>query len=407
MTASTGKGGFVPDVPVVLAASAPWETPTPVNAHHIARRLAARGHRVLFVESTGLRAPALGRGRDVSRIAARLRRFAGGVRREAERLDVLAPLALPGGGPGVFRRASLRALAVQVRRAAADQGARPVLWSFLPTGVALADPLDARLVVYHCVDHYAANPGVDAAWVDGLEARMLERADLVFATSPVLAERLTSRRSDVVLVPNVADVDAFAAPPGPEPAALATLPRPRVLFAGNLAGYRIDFELLLALARARPELALVLVGPEGQGDVAPPGAAARALHGLPNVTWAGPVAWEALPTWFAHADVGLIPFLDNDHTRGSLPLKLFEYLAAGLPVVATDLPNLAGYAEPGVLSVVRGGEAFVDAVDAALAAPAEARARRVARAREHDWRARMDGLCAEVGRALDACARRL
>jgi glycosyltransferase involved in cell wall biosynthesis len=392
---------FSPEVPVVLAASAGWESPAPVNAHQVARRLAERGHRVLFVESVGLRAPAAGSRHDARRAAARLRSALGGARTAAPRVTVLSPL-VPLVGPRAVREAALGLLARGVARKARRLGFRePVLWAFLPTALPLAERLPARLVVYHCVDHYAANPGVDADWVDALERRMLARADLVFATSEVLAERLRAAgRREVALVPNVADVALFARAhePLPEPEELRELPHPRAIYVGNLAAYRIDFALLRALADRG--VSLVLVGPVGLGDTAAPPAAVRELLERHGVRALGPRAPEALPALLRHADVALIPFLSNDHTRASLPLKLWEYLAAGLPVVATPLPNLRGLAEEGLLRLAEGPEAFVAAVREAAADPLGARARRLERARAHDWPARIDSLCRAVDDAL-------
>lgn len=390
-----------PEVPIVIAASAGWETPAPVNAHQVARRLAARGHRVLFVESVGLRAPApLASRHDLRRIGARLRGLLGGVREVEPRLYVFSP-AWPLLGPRALRALALRLVAGGAARAARALGFESaILWAFLPTALPMAERLGARLVVYHCVDHYAANPGVDAAFVDALERRMLARADVVFATSPWLAERLRAARADVVLAPNVADVALFARAHEPlaEPAELAPLSRPRAIYVGNLAAYRVDLALLAALAR--DGVALALVGPVGLGDASSPPAALAELLGLPNVHALGPRPPAALPALLRHADVALIPFLDNEHTRASSPLKLWEYLAAGLPVVATPLPNFLPLAEEGIVTLARGPEAFAAAVRAVAAEPPGRRAQRLARAREHDWPARIESLCAAVGAAL-------
>lgn len=394
---------FGPEVPVVVAASAPWATPAPVNAHQVARRLAARGHEVLFVESTGLRAPSARAPHDLRRVATRLRSFAGGVRAVAPNLRVLSPLALPGGGPRWLRHASLRALAAQVRRAARQLGMeRPVLWAFLPTAEPVAAALHARLRVYHCVDHYAANPGVDRAWIDALEARMLRTADLVLASSPVLAERLRARRADAECWPNVADVALFrraATEALEEPPELRGRPHPRAVYVGNVAAYRIDFALLEAAADA--VATLVLVGAEGLGDLRTAGGGAGALRGRPEVLRLGARAPEALPPILRHCDVALVPFLDNEHTRGSLPLKLWEYLAAGLPVVARDLPNLGELRDEGLVHTGRNPQQFGAALRTALAEPSSARAERSARAAPHGWDARMDALVRRLSRALD------
>jgi glycosyltransferase involved in cell wall biosynthesis len=387
-------------VPIVVAASAAWETPAPVNAHQLARRLAARGHRVLFVESVGLRPPApLASGQDLRRVLTRLRGALRGVREVEPRLWVLSPV-VPLVGPPALRALALRVVARGVARAARRLGFEaPVLWAFLPTALAVAERLPAAAVVYHCVDHYAANPGVDAAFVEAEEERMLARADLVFATSPVLGARLRAKGAEPRVVPNVADVALFARAhePLPEPPELRELPRPRAIYVGNLAAYRVDLELLAFLARSG--ISLALVGPIGLGDAARAPRELAELLALPGVRALGPRPPQSLPAYLRHADVGLIPFLDNDHTRGSSPLKLWEYLAAGLPVVATPLPSLAEVAEPGLV-LARGPGAFAAAVRAAAASAPEERLARLSRARTHDWPARIEELCDALAAVL-------
>jgi glycosyltransferase involved in cell wall biosynthesis len=264
----------------------------------------------------------------------------------------------------------------------------------------VARRLERVRLVYHCVDRYAANPGVDARRVDAAETAMLAAADRVLATSPVLWEHLRERCPDAVCVPNVADVALFsraARETLPEPEALVGVPHPRVIYTGNLARYRVDFALLAALADARPGVSFVLVGAVGLGDPGGAGAGFAALAARPNVYVLPPVSQERLPDWLRHADAALIPFLDNAHTRASLPLKLWEYLAAGLPVVASDLPHFAELAGEGVLRTASGAESFAAALDAALAEPPEARAARSQRAAAHDWAARLDELLVLVG----------
>ncbi len=392
--------GLPPSVPIVILASAPWETPAPVNVHQIARRLAARGHKVLFVESTGLRGPSLRSPHDRGRVLARLRAAGRGPRRLAEGLFALAPLALPADWPVPARMLSDLWVAGQVRRALRRLAMpAPLIWSFLPTWLGVARRLGGRRLVYHCVDRYAANPGVDAARIDAAEAAMLQTANCVFATSPVLADHLRPQRPDVVCVPNVADVGLFSRAvrePLPEPSALAGLARPRGVYTGNVAGYRVDLPLLAGVADARPDLQLVLVGPVGLGDPGGEPQGYAELIARPNVHAFGPRPQDELPAWLRHADVALIPFLDNAHTRGSLPLKLWEYLAAGLPVVATPLPNLAPLAEDGTLRVAGDVDAFIAALEAALGEPEQRRAERLSRAQAHDWEPRVDELLRRV-----------
>jgi glycosyltransferase involved in cell wall biosynthesis len=400
----TASDTLPPSVPVILLASACWETPTPVNAHQIALRMAARGHRVLFVESTGLRSPALVSSHDRQRMARRLADWRAPPRQVVPRLWVLSPLALPWGWPGPARHLSLRWIERTIRAAARRLDLHhPVVWSFLPTYATIAPRLDGRLVLYHCVDHYAANPGVPRGWVDRMEQRMLARADVVFATSPVLAARLRQFRSrPIELVPNVADVPLFSRAVTDdlaEPPALATLPRPRAVYVGNLAAYRVDVSLLEALAVQLPDVQFVIIGAIGLGDIAAPPAALRSLLARPNVHTRSAVPQAELPAWLRHCDAALVPFLDNEHTRGSLPMKLWEYIAAGLPVVATDLPNFAEAASSGAAAIARTADEFAARIRDALHEGPDRRAWRSNLARPHDWAERIDQMCRIIAHA--------
>lgn len=393
------------DVPFVVLASAVWDTTNPVNAHQIAGRLAAAGHRVLFVDSSGLRAPALvGSAHDRRRVLARVSRGFAGARRVAQNLDVLSPLTLPAGWPEPLRSLSQWLYARAVSRAARAAGLeRPIAWAMLPTQLAAAQSLRPRLLVYHAVDDYAANPGVDAAWLRACESRMLRAADLVFAASPSLAERLRAERRDVELLANVADVELFARAleaSHSEPESLASLPRPRAVYVGNLAAYRFDFELLRAAAQALPDVGFALVGPVGLGDPRAPAGPAESLAKEPNVRFLGALRQADLPALLAHCDVGLLTLLENPHTLSAMPLKLWEYLAAGLPVVARDLPNLRGLADPRAIRLYREPGEFVTQLRAALDDAKTGRDSRLELARAHGWPERIAEIRRRIAAAL-------
>lgn len=349
---------------------------------------------MLYVESTGLRSPSLGgHPGDRSRARRALAAWWRGLRPVSPDLYVLSPPALPAGWSGSFATLSARWTARAVARAMANLGFRDAtLWAFLPFHADVAAGLPHARLVYHCVDEYAANPGVDRARVEAAEEKLLDAADWVFAASPVLEARLSRRRPDVRLLSNVADTALFAGALQRElpPPDLADLPAPRFVYAGNLAAYRIDFGWLRDLARARPDAALVLIGVVGHGDPAGAPAGWRELCAEPNVHFLGSRPQRRLPEYFAASDVALIPFLDNEHTRASLPLKLWEYLAAGLPVVARRLPNLEKAAADGLLRLADTADEFVAAVGEAEAEPPARRKLRSEQARGHDWEARMD-----------------
>lgn len=376
---------------IVCVGSADWATELPINQHQLMGRLAA-GNEVLFVESLGLRRPQLA-GRDLSRLWRRLRRGLRGAQ-PADGLHVLAPLVLPLHGVGAVRALNRRLLRLQARRAGARLGMRkPILWAYVPQAEALLDALDPSLVVYHCVDDVGAQKGVDAESFRAAEERFARRADLVLASAPALAERMRTFSSNVLYAPNVADTPTFskALEPGPLDPAVEALPRPRLVFQGAIVATKLDVALLAEAARLRPRWSFALVGPLGAGD---PGGDLSALQAEPNIHLVGPRPASGLPRVLRGADAGLIPYAINDLTRSVFPMKVYEYLAAGLPVLATPLPALEGVE---AIDSVADATQLVEAAEREFAAdtPDRRRARSEAAA-AHSWEARIE----EIEQAL-------
>ncbi len=371
---------------IVCIGSADWATELPINQHQLMGRLAAQNN-VLFVESLGLRRPQLA-GRDLSRIWRRLKRGLRGARPAPEGLHVLSPLVLPLHSKASVRKLNRWVLRRQVKRAARKLGmSEPILWAYVPQAEDVIDVLDPSLVVYHCVDDVAAQKGVDADSFREAEERFARRADLVLASAPALAERMRTLSDHVLYAPNVADTGTFATAldPGPVDPDLDALPHPRLVFQGAIVATKLDVQLLARVAELRPEWSIVLVGPRGAGD---PTGDLSPLDVAPNIHLIGPRPADDLPQVLRGADVGLIPYAINDLTRSVFPMKVYEYLAAGLPVLATPLPALDGVA---AIETVGSAEELVAAAERELAAdsPAARRARSDAAA-SHSWEARLE-----------------
>jgi glycosyltransferase involved in cell wall biosynthesis len=374
---------------IVCVGFADWQTELRTNQHHLMSRL-ARTNKVLFVESLGLRQPQLS-GRDLRRMAQRFRR---GVAppRVIDGVHVLSPLVVPLHRYAAVRALNARLLPFLVGRAAKRLGmSSPILWSYNPQAEVLIDVLEPSLVLYHCVDDIAAQKGVDGASFRAAEERFVRRADAVLTTSEPLAERLRAISDKVHAMPNVADTELFshALGEGRVDPALEALPGPRIVFTGAIVATKLDLDLLTALAQRRRDWSFALVGPVGAGD---PSTDVSRLGREPNVHLLGHRPYEALPDVLRGADAALIPYSLNELTASIFPMKVYEYLAAGLPVVATPLPSLRGVEG---IATAADAESTAARLEELLAADTpEARAERSRLASGHSWDARVDEIAA-------------
>ncbi|HEY7517076.1 MAG TPA: glycosyltransferase [Methylomirabilota bacterium] len=354
----------------------------PTSKTHIMRILSEK-NRILWVNSIGMRRPAVS-GRDARRLLAKLGQLTRGLVRVNANLHVVSPLAVPLPGVPGMDRLNATLVAGSIRHFARRAGlTRPILWTFLPNTVGLVGRLGESRVIYHCVDEYSAFAGVPRDALRRMEQALVRRADLVLASSETLAAERRSLNPRTHFVSHGVDVahfaqalDATLAPP----ADAGDLPRPVVGFFGLIAEW-IDLELLAEIARRRPSWTVVMIG-KATVDTAP-------LRALPNVRLLGQKPYAMLPAYCRAFDVGLIPFRVDALTVRANPLKLREYLAAGLPVVSSDLPEVRKYA--GLARLATGVDEFVAAIEAALADRGETAARsRLAAMAHESWEARVE-----------------
>ena len=364
----------------------------PLSKTHLMRILARR-NRVLWVNSLGNRAPRASAS-DARRAWKKLRDVTRGLLEPEPNLHVLAPLYVPAYGSEAVRSFNGALLRLQVRAAMRRLGMRrPISWSFLPSAAPVAGRLGESLVVYHVVDEFSAFSDA-SAHVAELEQRLLRRADLVVASSERLLEDKRRFNPRTFLVRHGVDVAHFSRaldPSLPIPEALARLPRPVIGFFGLVADW-IDLPLLRRVADAYPAASVVVLG-KVVTSLAP-------LAGARNIHLFGRRPYAELPAWCRGFDVALTPFRRNALALAANPLKAREYVAAGLPNVCTDLPEL--HHIPGC-TVTGSDQAFIAAVGAALQAggPDPARAALV---RGESWEAKVEELsdlvvAAEAGQA--------
>jgi uncharacterized SAM-binding protein YcdF (DUF218 family)/glycosyltransferase involved in cell wall biosynthesis len=361
--------------------------------------LAAQGHRVLFVENTGVRAP---RARDLPRLRQRIRnwwRGTKGFREERKNLFVYSPLLLPLPYSRVARPVNRFLLARALGRWMRATGFyRPIVWTFLPTPIALdliAD-LDPALTIYYCIDDLAASSPA-AKRIVSSEQRLFRDADLVFVTSEKLRQRAARYSAHVHLFPFGVNFERFdrVRHHGEPPPDLTALERPVVGYVGGLHQW-MDQELIVAVASRMPDVTFALVGP-AQTDVS-------VLERCANVRLFGQQPHDMVPAYVKGFDVGIVPYRVADYTLNVYPTKLNEYLVMGIPVVATDLPEIRRFnAHHGPLvEVASDADAFASAVRRALndSSPPEVE-RRVAAAHQNSWQNRITRMDALIADALE------
>ena len=382
----------VSDELVVWFAGVPWDGIRGTD-RHLATALADHVE-VLWIDPPI--SPATPRRRvDIGRtVRPRLSTVSSGVTR-------LIPVVLPGfTRPGV-RLTTAPLLRAQLRWALRQLDVRPrvVVATYLED--VLGRWGNDTINVLYGTDDYVAGAklmGLSANRLRLQERWALDRADAVLAVSPALAERWRAFGAEPIVLPNGCDPDAYRGVDQPAAMLGIDLPPPVVGVVGQLSD-RIEIGLLEAVADAG--LSLLLVGPRDERWEPERFAALTARR---TVHHTGLVPSEKLPIYLAMIDVGLTPYADTPFNRASFPLKTLEYLAAGRPVVSTDLPASRWLldnpgAHTGELSVASGPGDFVAAVSVATAAGGtnELAARCRALAARHSWQRRVEEFAAAVG----------
>jgi uncharacterized SAM-binding protein YcdF (DUF218 family)/glycosyltransferase involved in cell wall biosynthesis len=367
----------------------------------IMSRLAASGHRVLFVENTGVRPL---RWSDLPRLRQRVhnwRRGTNGFREERPNLFVQSPLVLPVPYSRLARRINTWMLTRSIARWMAAIGAtKPIVWTFLPTPLAreVIASLDPALTIYYCIDDLASS-SPQARKIAASEEQLFRSADLVFTTSEKLRARAARHSSRVHLFPFAVNLHTFekvrdnVAPP---PSDITDLKRPIAGYVGGLHQW-VDQELLAEVAGRMPDVTFALVGPP-QVDVS-------RLKEQPNIRLFGQRQHAELPGYVKAFDVGLVPYRITEYTANVYPTKLNEYLIMGVPVVATDLFEIRRFNQEhgDLIRIASTVDEFVDAIRAAIPhSAARMVERRIEVARSNSWDRRLAAMTELINQAAAA-----
>jgi glycosyltransferase involved in cell wall biosynthesis len=367
----------------------------PTSNNHVMRLLARRNN-VLWLNSIGLRRPKLSDRGDLGKMASKLRAFARGPVQIDERMWVFTPLVVPlpnSAWAGAINQQILRYSLRWLRRRLGMS--RYQLWTFLPNVVEHLGALDPSLVVYYCTDEFSQFSYLDKEKVSRWDSELCRRADVVFTTANPLLEKRKPLNPETHLALHGVDHEHFAqalreeTKVAPE---LAGLTKPVLGFFGLIHDW-IDLDLIAYVAQQRPSWSIVLIGK--------PAVDISRLQNFSNVRLLGRRPYADLPRFCKGFSVGLLPFAINELTRNVNPIKMREYLSAGLPVVSTDLPEVR--AQKNLCRVAGTREAFLEACEQAIASDNEVERRRRSEAmKKETWEAKVD----EIGRIVGAVADR-
>lgn len=337
---------------------------------HLARALAQKGHRVFYISVDFIDDAKPGFHLEPLDVEGRLHQVHLNLRGAPQ---IYA--SMPPEGEVATLKSSLGCLLEWTGTQAAVSIVQHPYWSELARSVP-----NVR-VVYDCMDHHAGFDNNSGAVLDA-ENALVRDSELVIVTSGWLQREFEGQARSLTVIRNAGEYTAFAERPAD--VFKDDLGRKIIGYYGAIAEW-FDLELVRRVAVENPDALLVLVGHDSVG--------ARAwLDGLANVRLVGEVPYSRLPYWLHAFDLCLLPFKIVPLTLATNPVKLYEYLAAGKPVVAVDLPEMAQFGS--LVQVAQGHDAFIAAVSRELAGSDDAarRRRRQAFASRQTWAHRADTL---------------
>ncbi|MDP8225424.1 MAG: glycosyltransferase [Candidatus Lernaella stagnicola] len=355
---------------ILMFSTADWDAPLWTNKQQVASRL-AKYFDIIYVEP-------------LAAVGAGQRKLLGGDSYTADcGVTVYRPPAAAPFGNKIWsvNRANIAYASRGVKSIMREKGfSRPIFWCYPPTAQPFLTQIDSAVSCYDCVDEYSAFPGAWAIVTRKMEQRLLKSVDAVFTTAQSLFEAKRPYNKHTYFVPNVADFGHFHKATTAKPIGrIRNIKRPVIGFVGAV-NYKLDGELLATLFRLRPNWSFVFIGPDC-------GFGVDQLIRHRNAHFWGRKDIDELPAIMAGFDVCMIPYKLNRYIEGVLPLKFFEYLATGKPVVATKMAELEKYTP--MVDLITTPEDFVNAVERRLADDPH-REQRLALARANSWEHRIE-----------------
>ncbi|HHF3205182.1 TPA: glycosyltransferase family 1 protein [Vibrio diabolicus] len=338
----------------------------PSSTQHIVKRLAT-SHRILWVNSIGLRQPRL-TAKDMQRALNKLARVfnnAGSHKPTLEseinpNIHTINLLTIPAPSSTLARKVAAKMMKYQLNKQLHALGFdKPIFWTSLPTAADVCAEMNSRGLIYYCGDDFSALAGVDHDTVAKHERTLVNAADVIFTASDKLAAQFSSGKT--VTLPHGVDFSLFSEP-APKAEDFPNNGRKVLGFYGSLSEW-LDYDLIAQVADQAPDWDLVFIGPNEFSD--------NPLPQRSNIYYLGPRAHHTLPRYSQHWDASWLPFVDNAQIKACNPLKLLEYLVTGTPVISTPFPALMPYKH--MLHVVQDVEDVRASLDHLLPPPTDSK----------------------------------
>ena len=364
-----------------------WHAENRTSSHHVALQL-SKTNEVLYIECPGLRSPHAS-GRDFKKLISKVTKSLRKPRPVHENLSVYTLFQIPFHRFAFIRALNKFLILAAIKRVMKMQNINaPLLWFVVPHLSSLPGAIPSRLVVYYCIDDYSALPDIDSESVANMDAEMTRKADVVFIASGTLMEKKKRLNDNVYLSPHGVDFEHFnRAYKGTVtvPDDVIHLNKAPVIGFFGLIEEWIDLELVKLIAEQHPEWHLLMIGRVAVTD--------NPCKNIPNVHFIGRRDFQSLPAYATAFDVGILPYKLNRQVLNSNPIKLREYLAAGLPVVSVRFPQVENYAD--VVSIADNYQEFIHMIENCLKDDSEiVRKQRINRVKDATWESR-------VGKALE------
>jgi len=370
-----------------------WDADNKTSSHHIAEQL-AKHNRLLYVESSGLRAPKSS-AHDIRRIGRKIGKFFKGARKVGDSVYVFSPMLIPLHRFGFIRALNQRILVSSLSSMCRQLGFKnPIVWIVIPHMVTVIGKLQEKLVVYYCVDSFSSLPNVESSAIAQYDQELTKKADIIFTPSQPLYEEKKQVNANTFLSPHGVDVEHFGKVQDanlPIPEDIARIKKPIIGFFG-LIEHWVDLKLIRYIAERKPEYSLVLIGRVAQ-DI-------NGLKDIPNVYFLGPRNYEELPAYAKAFDVALLPYVLNKQVYNANPIKLREYLAGGKPVVSVTSPEIEKFRD--VIAIADSYEDFVFCIESSLKENSAQKIKsRIDKVIDCSWEGRFDNIAKIVHSFLE------